>query len=58
MVYEFEMYKNIYKNFCWGRAYMGEPNPNSVGLAMVSDSHETLWNSSKLVQQNVEPVEM
>lgn len=37
---------------------MSGPNPNSVGFAMVSVSHETLWNSTKLVQQNVEPVEM
>lgn len=50
--------KTYVQNVCWGRAYMSGPNPNSVGFAMVWDSHETLWNSSKVVQQNVEPVEM
>lgn len=46
------------QNICWSKAYMGGPNPNTVGLAVGSDSHETLRNASKLNQQNVEPVEM
>lgn len=50
--------KTRIQNICWCKAYMGGPNPNTVGFAVGSDSHETLRNASKLNQQNVEPVEM